>query len=237
MTIPTTPHVDIPLLHTAQGSPRTRHNLAMLHADLHAAPAIKEFRTAPPGSPADLDAYYVDGTGSGAWAGKNKTIQLAKDGIWYTSQPYRGMRIFALHEESTAPAPEFVYWFDDTEEWVPMFPRWCDQDSDVAAEHFTGQTFHTKKRYAKSLKLDTLPNNTTKTFAHGISSLQVGQVHGPCWDIWISDGSSVLSENFTSVATLQHTLVVVDATNVAITTNYNASGSDGFIRLEYCKTT
>jgi hypothetical protein len=39
--------------------------------------------TAPPGSPADGDGYYVPASPTGVWAGKTGQIALWKDGAWY----------------------------------------------------------------------------------------------------------------------------------------------------------
>lgn len=46
--------------------------------------------TAPPGSPADGGVYYINGTGTGAWAGHADELALYIAGVWKFVVPKNG---------------------------------------------------------------------------------------------------------------------------------------------------
>ena len=48
--------------------------------------------TAPPGSPAEGSVYWVNGTGTGAWAGHDNQIGIYIAGAWYWRAPVTGER-------------------------------------------------------------------------------------------------------------------------------------------------
>lgn len=235
-----TPHVGIPLLLESQGTPRVRHNNAMVRVDFHAAPNILKSLTTPPVQPAEGDAYWVIATATGAWAGKEGMIAIYINSAWDFITPYTGMQAVFQQNEATTPQPEHRWYYDGTELWVPSVPRWTDADSNVAAEHFTGKLNDGAKRYAQSVDFGALPNNTTKNVAHSISGLVVtkGSTKSVHYEIMTSDGTFNVShsETYTVVSSTMNAIWSIDATNLSCITNADFSAWDAIIRLEYCKT-
>lgn len=77
----TTPYLGIPELSQSQANPDVTVNeaVALLAAMLKGIEAIQN---APPGSPAEGDAYVVGTAGSGAWSGKNNCIAVRVGSSW-----------------------------------------------------------------------------------------------------------------------------------------------------------
>ena len=101
-------------------------------------------------------------------------------------------------------------------------------------ETFTGRYDRNgSKIYSKVVDLGALPNTTSATDAHGVTGLDVAKriiLEG-----WCENGSSVVHP---MPCTIGANLIdlKIDATNVTCTTNFDASGYTGEVRIEYCKT-
>ena len=84
--------------------------------------------------------------------------------------------------------------------------------------------------YRKALAFGALPNNTSKSVAHGMPSGVVAKGHWLRWSGTQSDGTTTrqIVEGVGNIS-----VFTVDATNVVITTTTNLSGRDGVIFLEW----
>ena len=89
----------------------------------------------------------------------------------------------------------------------------------LGVEYRTTERYMGKPVYTKLLKFGTLPNSTSKSFAHGISSL------GYVVDIY---GQGVAG---------QDVKVSVDTTNITITSTSNLSAVTAYPVIKYTKTT
>ena len=106
---------------------------------------------------------------------------------------------------------------DKTAAWGAW--EWVNPPMDRGAEYRTTERYWRKPVYAKLLNFGTLPNSTSKSFAHGISSL------GYVVDIY---GQGVAG---------QDVKVSVDTTNITITSTSNLSSVTAYPVIKYTKTT
>lgn len=89
-----TPRSAMPYLATNQSQKEVTHNEALNIQDFNTnAYCIDMTTTAPPGSPADGDAYIVAATATGEWEGMEKALAFYLGG-WNFIEPYLGMRVF-----------------------------------------------------------------------------------------------------------------------------------------------
>ena len=101
--------------------------------------------------------------------------------------------------------------------WQPW--EWVNPPMQLGVEYRTVERYNGKPVYAKLLNFGALPNSTSKSFAHGISSL------GYVVDIY---GQGV---------TGQDVKVSVDTTNITITSTSNLSAVTAYPVIKYTKTT
>lgn len=100
-----TPRASLPELAAAQAQKHVTHNDALIELDaLICARILDRDLTAPPGSPADGDAYIVKATGTGAWAGEDGKIAYCVDGAWRFYAPFAGLTAYITDE-----AEYFIY--------------------------------------------------------------------------------------------------------------------------------
>ena len=101
--------------------------------------------------------------------------------------------------------------------WQPW--EWVNPPMQLGIEYRTVERYNGKPVYAKLLNFGALPNSTSKSFAHGISSL------GYVVDIY---GQGVAG---------QDVKVSVDTTNITITSTSNLSAVTAYPVIKYTKTT
>lgn len=101
--------------------------------------------------------------------------------------------------------------------WQPW--EWVNPPMELGVEYRTVERYSGKPVYAKLLNFGALPNSTSKSFAHGISSL------GYVVDIY---GQGVAG---------QDVKVGVDTTNITITSTSNLSAVTAYPVIKYTKTT
>lgn len=79
----TSPILGLPYIAGSQASPEITHNTAlnMLQALLTGVISVAVL-TAPPGGPAEGDAYVIAGSATGAWAGEDHKITAFIGGQW-----------------------------------------------------------------------------------------------------------------------------------------------------------
>ena len=97
--------------------------------------------------------------------------------------------------------------------------EWVNPPMVVGVEYRTTERYHGKPVYVKLVNFGALPNSTSKSFAHGISSL------GYVVDIY---GQGVAG---------QDVKVSVDTTNITITSTSNLSAVTAYPVIKYTKTT
>lgn len=94
-----TPNLELPLWSEGQDLPNVTHNEALIIIDiLLQGRIIDRDLTAPPGSPAEGDAYIVASVASGDWFGEEDSIAYFFGGIWRFITPTEGLQIFAADE-------------------------------------------------------------------------------------------------------------------------------------------
>jgi hypothetical protein len=94
-----TPRFGLPFIAQGQAQKEVTHNdaLVMLDAlvDLY---ILDRDLSAPPGSPADGDAYIVAASPTGAWAGQAGNIAYCLDGSWRFHVPVKGLVAYIADE-------------------------------------------------------------------------------------------------------------------------------------------
>lgn len=180
----------------------------------------------PPGSPAAGDAYLVGGSPTGAWVGYGGDIAIY-DGVslgWVFFTPRTGMR---FHDTSTLEA----LGYHATYGFYPLQDRW--NGTECWTGKFHGGTGSANRVYRKLISIGAGPNTTTKNTAHGISNLDIDApmvVTG--WAGTTTTGHPLPQEFNTGL----NATLTVDATNVSLTTDYNASTYTCWAFMEYRKT-
>lgn len=93
------PNLMMPFLHESQAQAEITHNEALLILDITVqGRVIDRDLTAPPGSPAEGDAYIVAATATGDWVGKEDDIAYFFGGIWKFITPNEGWEIWVTDE-------------------------------------------------------------------------------------------------------------------------------------------
>lgn len=97
----TTTSGGLPLMQQTQSSRYLTYNEAMWALTVLQAGVLDRDLTAPPGGAADGDAYIVNGTATGAWAGKEDKIAFYFGGIWNFLEPElaQGDGIYVVDED------------------------------------------------------------------------------------------------------------------------------------------
>src|SRR5688500_5412392 len=95
-----TPILGAPTWTEGQSLPATKGNEIVAWLEFFAAGGniIDRDDTAPPGSPANGDAYVVATGGSGAWATYDDKIALRVNGAWVFITPKAGMLLYIMDE-------------------------------------------------------------------------------------------------------------------------------------------
>ena len=108
--------------------------------------------------------------------------------------------------------------------WHPM------QRTYSTTEYWTGEYYSGDKLYAKTIDVGALPNATSSTDAHGISSL-----HTVVRVIAFADNATnqIPIPNSGSARDVE---IYIDDTNINLVTTDDLSGYDGIVTLEYVKT-
>lgn len=186
-----------------------------------AAPLVKSrTTTAPPGSPTLGDAYIVPASATGAWSGWTAGTLTVWIGYWHNFAAPEGLAVFVQDEELLR--------------LLRLNSTWAVPD--LALDTALGQVW-TGRRYGstdidqKAIAFGALPNATTKSVAHGISSLDLSKpirVH-------------VFELGATAVTPIPATIggsvkeVSVDATNVNIFSDLDLSSLTALVVLEFCE--
>jgi hypothetical protein len=177
----------------------------------------------PPGSPAEGATYILGASPTGAWSGQANKIAVYDGTSWVFVTRDASMIAYVNDEK-------IRYAFDSNESlWYPLQPLWS------TTEHWTGRFKDGSKVYAKAIDFGALPNTTTKNVAHGITGLDLSYKKAPTFQGSASDGTTCYAIPGVLVTAVSVD-VRIDATNLIIQANANASGVSAFIRVEYCKT-
>jgi hypothetical protein len=89
----------LPLLAAAQAQKHVTHNDALVLLDTLVAPRVLDRDlSAPPGVPADGDAYLVASGASGDWSGHDGAIAWCIDGGWRFAAPFAGLTLYVADE-------------------------------------------------------------------------------------------------------------------------------------------
>ena len=87
-----TPRLGLPQIAASQAQKHVTHNEALLDLDSFVQTSlIDRDLTAPPGSPADGDAYLVAPGATGDWAGQDNIVATSIDGAWRFTIPFQGL--------------------------------------------------------------------------------------------------------------------------------------------------
>lgn len=89
-----TPNFSMPLLHAAQSQKEITHNEALIIIDALLAGAVR----AVAGDPSILapeagQAWIIDGSATGAWAGRAWQVAIFSEGGWRFARPVAGMKL------------------------------------------------------------------------------------------------------------------------------------------------
>lgn len=126
-------------------------------------------------------------------------------------------KAFQLMTDELTNNKEFAIRKKNDGTWGPW--EWVNPPMKLGVEYRTVERYNGKPVYAKLLNFGALPNSTSKSFAHGISSL------GYVVDIY---GQGVAG---------QDVKVSVDTTNITITSTSNLSAVTAYPVIKYTKTT
>lgn len=177
--------------------------------------------------PADLSPGPVDGDAVIVGTGAGGTDFDGHDGeyaMYYAGWLFRPVREGDIvYDQQTGSHQRYT-----GTTWAPLF---LPID---ATERWTGLVGPTGAPiYKKWINLGALPNTTTANVAHGITSLPVGK--GKYFNIVATASTGSVARPIPYNDGTNRIDVSVNATNIVVTTNFNASGSDGVCLLEYEK--
>jgi|GEM_PF-6423204 hypothetical protein len=218
-----TPKIEIGKLTERQATAEATVNLGWERLEQIAAhgPIVDRDLTAPPGSPAAGDAYIPKATATGDWASHEDEIAYYNDG-WYFVMPTNGMQILVTDEK--------IWLGYSAGAWHPM------QTPHSTTETWTGRyDRNASKIYSKTIDLGALPNSTSATTAHGVTGIDLAK--RILFEGWAEDGgTNVYPLPYANAGGTARMALKIDATNITIVTNFNASSFTGEVRIEYCKT-
>lgn len=96
-----TPRFALPYIVQGQAQKEVTHNDALVRLDaLVDLYILDRDLSAPPGSPADGDAYIVAASPSGAWAGQAGKLAYLVDGAWRFYVPIKGLMAYVADEQT-----------------------------------------------------------------------------------------------------------------------------------------
>jgi hypothetical protein len=108
-----TPRLSLPYIAAQQAQKQVTYNEAMQALDALVQPAVLSRTTAaPPGTPAEGDAYLVPAGATGTWAGHAEAMAVFRDGAWVFIVPAAGWLSYV------ADALEIVIFKAGS--WVPL---------------------------------------------------------------------------------------------------------------------
>jgi hypothetical protein len=97
----TTPNLDLPYLMAAQAQKHVTHNEALRSLDaIVQLSVLDKDLAAPPGSPAEGDAYIVAAAPTGAWTGQAGKVAAWQDGAWAFYTPREGWLAWVADENT-----------------------------------------------------------------------------------------------------------------------------------------
>lgn len=178
---------------------------------------------APPGSPTIGHVYIVAASPTGGWStfAENDLVRYASDSTWQKLTPVEGVTGWVKDED-------LVVHFDGT--------NWFAPGSYSTSEHYTGTVWvDGKKIYRKVVDMGAMPNNTTKSVAHGLTAANISEIvsltlmasNGPAGSV---DAFPVPNNGLaTSIG------LYMGLTNVNVVTNSDQSAYSGQAILEYTK--
>lgn len=112
-----TPNIGFPLLEQAQAQKEVTVNETLVILDALLGGVISQSTTAPPGSPAEGDAYIVPVGASGVWVGHVEDIAYFFGGVWNFLPPSVGVG----HEVWVRDDAEFVQYSEASPQaWSPV---------------------------------------------------------------------------------------------------------------------
>lgn len=109
--MPSTPHLNIVYLSSAQSQKEVTANEAFKKLDvvINTSALDKDLNT-PPVSPTEGDIYIVAGSATGDWTGHDGDLAYYYDGVWQFLDPNEGLTLWVADEDA-------LYTFDGTD-WV-----------------------------------------------------------------------------------------------------------------------
>ena len=121
--MPDSPITGVPLLPENAAGNYVLVNSAILRLEQVAAGRVLDRNlTAPPGSPAEGDAYIVAATATGAWATHEAKIAFYQNAAWQFITPTNGMSVFVVDEKA-----QFNYSAVESL-WYPLQPIWSTSE-------------------------------------------------------------------------------------------------------------
>jgi hypothetical protein len=90
----TTARLDLPFILPAQAQKHVTHNEALLKLDAVIQLVIDGASDTPPDSPVDGETHWVEGTGTGDFAGHEGSLAIRQDGVWTFITPGHGWQAF-----------------------------------------------------------------------------------------------------------------------------------------------
>ena len=167
----------------------------------------------PPGSPSVGDTYVIGTTPTGDWSGQAGNIAVRSNTSWIIIAPYTGAMGWIRDENLWVAYAETA--------WHLMQGAW------TTAEWWTGKQRGGSNIYTKIIDFGALPNNTSKSVAHGISSPNLAY----------DDAPIIVEASLTNGNKLETLISAVswDGTNVTITTTADQSAISAYLRVEYTR--
>jgi len=183
----------------------------------------------PPVSPSDGQSWVTGASPTGVWAGQANKIAFYLQG-WFFFDPYStGLNIAVSAFDRNAK--EMINFSPVEDEWHPVQDRWS------TTEHWTGKYDRAgNKIYSKTVNFGAMPNATTKTVAHGITTIDFSKFGR--WDISaVDDANDVIHGNPSWIlsAGLFEVDMFITSTVISMNTNWNASDIVCDVRIEYGK--
>lgn len=205
-----------------QASAEVTFNDALNALDQLAALEVESMTTtAEPGSPSDGDAYILPASPTGTnWAGQGGKVAIYYDG-WVFKSAKSGMQAFVVDVKE-------LWAYSGVESmWFAVQPLWRN------TEHWTGRYRETKLIYAKYVDFGAMPNATTRSVAHSITSLNLADYIG-IEAVYYKGGTGaypVQRDNTTAASWIE-----ITGTYINIQADWDASTYSARVRLEYTKT-
>jgi len=218
----TTPNLTLPLLTPGQTNAEATFNTGQREADaLINLKVESDALSAPPGGESDGEAWILSASGTGAWAGfATGSIALYLNSAWTNKTPQGGQTAFVVNKKA-------MYCYSSVESlWYPVQPRWD------TSEYWTGRYgSNGTKLYRKCFDLGALPNNTTATTAHSITSLDISE-HVET-ELSFQDGSKLYGGEAAFVTGGAILEIWLDTTNINVKDNANLSTYSAKLAVTY----